>query len=232
MADVTHFDSWIQYISEVVDLGTATVPNASQYRFVLTNGLTITRTMNKAQLASAELLPVNGYSRQPWAPGSGVWDATQLRWELASVTANITATGAPIQWSSMLLWANSPTNTAALTMGAIDTATDRITITGHGQSNATEVAVTTTGTLPGGITADTLYYLSSISTNTIELYSNVGLTTKVDITSAGSGTHTLRLCGGRPRCFVNFASQIIGDGATQPLRFDIGHASGGNSNGI
>lgn len=232
MADFTHFDSWIQYESEVLDLGISAAPTVSQYRFLLTNGATITRTMSKAEIASYELLPLNGYTRKTYNPGSGVWDAAQLRYELATVTANVTASGAALQWSAIVLWSNSPTDSAALTISAVDTANDRFTITGHGQINGTEVAITSTGTRPAGTAPNTLYYLKSIDTNTVELYSNVGLTTKIDLTSAGTGTHSLRLIGGRPRGFVNFATQIIGDGATQPLRLDLARASGGNSNGI
>jgi len=76
----------------------------------------------------------------------------------------------------------------------VNTTTDRITITSHGYYTGRKVAATSSGTLPGGLSA-TNYYVIKVDANTIKLASsmaNAVAGTAVDITSAaGGGTHTL-----------------------------------------
>ena len=79
--------------------------------------------------------------------------------------------------------------------GDVNTSTDRITITGHAfVTTGLKVAATTTGVLPGGLSA-TNYWVIVVDANTIKLASslaNAQAGTNVDITSAaGGGTHTL-----------------------------------------
>ena len=79
--------------------------------------------------------------------------------------------------------------------GDVNTSTDRITITGHAfVTTGLKVAATTTGVLPGGLSA-TDYWVIVVDANTIKLASslaNAQAGTNVDITSAaGGGTHTL-----------------------------------------
>lgn len=79
--------------------------------------------------------------------------------------------------------------------GDVVTGTDRITITAHAfPTTGLKVAATTSGVLPGGLSA-TNYYVIVVDANTIKLASslaNAQAGTAVDITSAaGGGTHTL-----------------------------------------
>jgi len=75
---------------------------------------------------------------------------------------------------------------------AVNTTTDRITITDHNHWNADEVTLTSTGTLPAGLALATTYYIKNIDDDTIEFYSDSGLSSIVDITAAaGGGTHTI-----------------------------------------
>jgi hypothetical protein len=58
----------------------------------------------------------------------------------------------------------------------------------------TRIQVSSTGTLPGGLSPSTNYYFIRISDTTFKLatsYANAIAGTAIDITSAGSGTHTL-----------------------------------------
>lgn len=58
----------------------------------------------------------------------------------------------------------------------------------------TRVRLTTSGTLPGGLATATDYYVIKISDGTFELatsYANAIAGTQIDITSAGTGTHTV-----------------------------------------
>ena len=76
--------------------------------------------------------------------------------------------------------------------GDVNTTTDRITLSDHFHADSQAVTLTTSGTLPGGISLATTYYVKSIDKDTIELYVAADLAVIVDITSAaGGGTHTI-----------------------------------------
>ena len=79
----------------------------------------------------------------------------------------------------------SPTSTVTISIAAPGV----VTWTAHGQAEATPVVFTTTGALPTGITAGTLYYLINTATNTFQIATT---TTGKPITTTGtqSGTHT------------------------------------------
>jgi hypothetical protein len=61
--------------------------------------------------------------------------------------------------------------------------------TSHGLANGTAVGFTTTGTLPAGMTADTVYYVNTATTNAFQISAAVGGVSVVT-TTAGSGVHT------------------------------------------
>ena len=73
-----------------------------------------------------------------------------------------------------------------------------VTLTNHGLRDGTGVAFSTTGSLPTGVTAGTTYYAKSTASNTLNLYDTAehavagGSTGRVNTSSAGSGTHTVK----------------------------------------
>lgn len=73
-----------------------------------------------------------------------------------------------------------------------------VTLTNHGLRDGTGVVFSTTGALPTGITAGTTYYAKSTASNTFNLYDTAehavagGSTGRVNTSSAGSGTHTVK----------------------------------------
>jgi hypothetical protein len=78
----------------------------------------------------------------------------------------------------------------------VDIGTNRITISAHGFPNVHRVRFTTTGTLPGNLSAGTTYYvIRVVDENTIQLaqYESTAIarTPSIDITSQGTGTHTI-----------------------------------------
>lgn len=76
----------------------------------------------------------------------------------------------------------------------VNTGTDVITINSHGFTDGMVVRFTTTTTLPAGLSANTDYYVLSSTTNTLKVassYVNYLAGTGVDITSMGTGTHTI-----------------------------------------
>lgn len=93
-----------------------------------------------------------------------------------------------------------PKHTATFTAAA---ATDILTLTGtvffYGREAARglryndPVRVSSTTTLPGGLSAGVTYYARPLSTTTLKLATSKTATTTIDITSAGTGTHTLLL---------------------------------------
>lgn len=71
-------------------------------------------------------------------------------------------------------------------------ATDVIASTAHGLSNGEIIKVSSTTTLPAGLSANTAYYIINKNTNDFQVSLTSG-GAAVDITSTGSGTHTWKL---------------------------------------
>lgn len=69
-------------------------------------------------------------------------------------------------------------------------ANDTIDITSHGFSNGTQFILSSTGTLPAGWVAETIYYVVEATTNTFKLSLTEGGTAAA-ITDDGTGTHNL-----------------------------------------
>ncbi|MFF3324952.1 collagen-like protein [Streptomyces sp. NPDC002889] len=93
-----------------------------------------------------------------------------------------------LQAHRYLHWYNPFTVAAA----AVSTGTDRVTATAHGLPSTPgwKGQWTTTGTLPGGLSLATDYYAKRIDNDTIEVYTDAALTSLVNLTSQGSGSHT------------------------------------------
>ena len=87
--------------------------------------------------------------------------------------------------------ANTPQSCAYT---AVNTSTEKITLTAHGFANAHSVRISSSGTIPGGLSAGTTYYVIRVDADTIQLatsLANVYAGTAINITSQGSGTHTI-----------------------------------------
>lgn len=96
------------------------------------------------------------------------------------------AAGASIQSVVTVTTPSAGTFTAA--------ASDICTKTAHAMLTGLKVQVSTTTTLPGGLSAATDYFVIKIDANTFYLatsLANAQAGTKIDITSAGTGTHTI-----------------------------------------
>lgn len=79
--------------------------------------------------------------------------------------------------------------------GDVTVGTDNITLTAHNFRTGDHVQLTTTGTLPTGLSLATDYYIIYVDANTVQLASSLAdayAGTQVDITAAaGGGTHTM-----------------------------------------
>jgi hypothetical protein len=80
------------------------------------------------------------------------------------------------------------------TIGAVtvDAGTDVLTCNAHGLASGATVRMTSSSALPGGLSAEVLYYVQDVTTNTFKVALTVD-GTAVDISSTGTGTHTLYL---------------------------------------
>jgi microcystin-dependent protein len=71
------------------------------------------------------------------------------------------------------------------------------TLNSHGLEVGDKVYLTTSGALPTGLSANTIYYVTNPATNTFNLstsLANAIASTKINTTGSQSGTHTLRYC--------------------------------------
>lgn len=97
--------------------------------------------------------------------------------------------------ANLNVWADySDSATQNFATTDVDTATDEITLTAHGLENFQRIQFTSSGTVPGGLTASTTYYVIVVDANTIQVassYGNAFAGTQIDITTVGTGTHTL-----------------------------------------
>jgi hypothetical protein len=72
----------------------------------------------------------------------------------------------------------------------VSVANDTFTKVGHTLVNGTPVTIITTGTIPGGLTIDTLYYVVSVSGDTFKLATTYG-GTAINLSSQGAGYHSV-----------------------------------------
>lgn len=86
-------------------------------------------------------------------------------------------------------------NPVSKTFTATDLALDVLTATAHGLTTGQMVTVTSSGTLPTGLSSSAVYYARALTADTLTLhYTSAGAsadTNRVDVSATGSGTHTL-----------------------------------------
>jgi hypothetical protein len=165
----------------------------------------VTRTMTIADIVAGELLEngTTGYLRtncKPLTITTG-YDETDQRTEVAQATYEAIIPPS-VTWSLqstvVLLNARSWANRA---VASVDFAADTLTLTGTLPANGDRVIVTTSGTLPGGLSAGTTYEVSGATGATIQLKVPGG--SVVNLTSAGAGSHVVRSVDGRIFQFRN-----------------------------
>lgn len=88
-------------------------------------------------------------------------------------------------------------STQTFSTGAVNTTSEVITLTDASQFvTGTPIKFSSTGTVPGGLTAGTTYYAIYVSSTSIKVATtaaNATAGTAVNLTSTGSGTHTVTL---------------------------------------
>lgn len=107
----------------------------------------------------------------------------------------------------------------------VDAGTDVFTLAAHGLSVNDAFQVATTGTLPGGLAALTTYYVKTVPTSgSFTASATLGGAT-LDLTSTGSGTHSLGFVLGdtsaRRAAYKTVAIQIARQGKNFLLFYDL-----------
>ncbi|MGN6107656.1 MAG: GDSL-type esterase/lipase family protein [Kofleriaceae bacterium] len=80
---------------------------------------------------------------------------------------------------------------ASFTLTGVNTGTEVLTATGHDMQNGSMFVVSSTGTVPGGLSAGTAYFAGAVSGNDLKATLFEGSTSYVNLTSAGAGTITI-----------------------------------------
>ncbi len=116
-------------------------------------------------------------------PAGTVWDSASLTTPSGWLTCDGTAVSRTTYASLFAAVAKSSTVTVTIASPGV------FTWNSHGLIDGDPVSFTTTGALPTGITAGTVYYVKSAATNTFNIAATVG-GTAINTTGSQSGTHT------------------------------------------
>lgn len=230
MVDWVAHNNFVGTVAEAVIRG-GTPPEPTQYRVLLCSAGSLGRTSSVVDIISTELIQSNGYEPKSYAPGAGSWDAGQLRYEMPDISPVYTASGGSLQFNTVVLWQGRTGAANKPVMGA-NPATERLTVTAHGGTNGDKVLMTSTVANPDGISDTTLYYLKSIDVDTIELYSDAGLTSLVSFADAGSGDITLRFANGYPALIQDYGDITLLDGQSQTIIVSWAFYNGGDVSGV
>lgn len=132
-------DSWITYKAAVLYRG-ATPPHPGKYQLCFANVANLTRTSTKQNFIAAELLQVDGYSRQPviWN-GDGFYNPAQKRHEMPTVSLTFAASGAALQFQTVFLIADARNDASITFDGAGAVENNRLTVVGSQLSEAEEI---------------------------------------------------------------------------------------------
>jgi hypothetical protein len=219
------------YLKRVAETYLAAAAKPTSLRAILCNFTDISLINSLTgfpDILAAELPEENGYTRTTLStsPTASAWNATTSAWEI-TWNQSYSATGSSLVYNAgAILYQGA---TIANKTASINASTNQLTATAHGLSNADPVTLTvdTGGTYPSNgqsVTGSTLLYAKSIDANTIELYTNVGLSTIVDFTDSGSGIRRIRYAKGDWDVVLTPVAPVtIAAGTTGTAPFVVGH---------
>ena len=163
-------------------LGANATATAPEYKTLTAgDGVSVTHAVGTvtfsatAAAPSGALLPYAGTS----APSG--W----LLCDATAYTASTFPSLATILIPNASIWGRG----TALGTFTVDSATDIVTLSSHGKVNGDILHVASTTSLPGGLSANTVYYVRDAAASTFRLAASSG-GSAIDITSTGSGTHS------------------------------------------
>ena len=134
----------------------------------------------------------NGTWSHSWNSWNNATTGNNGDYEAAYWFSHVDRANVPMQqtdiWST---WVAGTATTQTFASGAVDTANDTISVTGHGLLTGDPVK-TTAASQPTGLSSSTIYWAIRIDDNTFKLastYANAKAGTAVDITAAASGAY-------------------------------------------
>jgi len=163
-------------------LGADASAAALEYKTVTAgDGISISHSTNTITLSATAVAPTG--AMLPYAGTSA-----PTGWVLCDGTAYNATTFANL---AVVLIPSAGTWGRGTAIGAftVDTGTDIITLSSHGLSDGYVIHVASTGTLPSGLSTNTVYYVRDSTSSTFRLSTSSG-GSAIDITTAGSGTHS------------------------------------------
>jgi len=129
--------------------------------------------------------------RSTMPDGSSESDTFETGWVVDYATSIVSGTDALFTGGSLAYETFAPFKQDILF--TVDWSTDVFTSVAHGLNNNQPVTVTSTGALPDPLAKNVVYYVIYIDANTFKLSLNPGPGTAVNITTVGTGDHTLKV---------------------------------------
>lgn len=217
--------------NELYMRGVGSAPDPTKFRLLLTNGGALTETSTLAEVIRRELTSV-GYralSRPAYAPTVGSYDVGQTRYEFPYVQASWLPVGSTLVFDKAIMLSGAVATTP-IQITSVNTSTDQFTLSAHGLSNGDKIMfdVDGAGVLPTGLNNTTLYYAKNISSSLFEVYTEVGLINKVDITSTGTSPYYLKYANGNFEFLIDVGGTItVADGTAYNILIGLNSAKSG-----
>lgn len=123
-----------------------------------------------------------------YGSGTEAFDTFETEWFTGTYSTTLGATTAASYGGAVAYEDFSPAFTPI--PFTANPSTDTFSAPAHGMSNGKRVLVTTTGHLPDGLGVANYYFVIGATTNTFQLSATSG-GAAIDVTSPGSGTHTV-----------------------------------------
>jgi hypothetical protein len=195
MATEGYFDSWVLYVAKL-ELGLVAAPDPAKTRILLHNSTLIGAAATKAELIAAELPSGNGYSRYTYtvAENEVTYDEINRVALYPERQWIVTAGTLALQYSGVAMLADAADEAPEVCTAT--PATDRINLTAHGLTDGDEILLTTQGSVFGGLTSDTIYYVVNATADDFQVEAAVG-GGAIDLTDTGSGDVLLHYANGR-----------------------------------
>jgi hypothetical protein len=141
--------------------------------------------------ASGNVLTFDGSQWEPAAPtgGGGSFRGCLVHKAADHTAANYSATDTIINWDTESYDTDNIHSDITSTVTITIASPGVVTWTGHTFNNGEPIILTTTGALPTGLTANTIYYIVSAAANTFRLALTPG-GAAINTSGTQSGTHT------------------------------------------
>lgn len=214
-----HFDSWLLY-ELGLKLGLTSALDPAKFRLILHNSTLIGAASTKAEVIAAEIPAENNYSRYVYSIllSELVLDAANHLAEAPVREWTISAVGGTWQFSGAVMLGNA--SDQANTICTATLGTNRINVTGHGLADGDEVLFTSVGSVFGGLTAATIYYVVNSTTDDFQVEATVGGGV-VSLTDNGSSDVVLHYANGElVSGFTYDTPQTLFDGSSDKVRWN------------